>query len=183
MARKPSLVGQMFGRLTVLADAGSRRYGQTKTATQSSCRCACGNVIVVTNSHLRSGHTQSCGCLQRDRCSLPHGVANDNLAVDRIKRSARARRLEWNLDDAFVRSLLAAPCHWCGDVRVNKFGGNFRFNGKLGYNGLDRLDSSKGYIATNVVPCCGPCNRMKGTQSTDDFEARCMKIASRRQLR
>ena len=29
-----------------------------------NCKCACGNQIVVAGSHLRSGHTKSCGCLK-----------------------------------------------------------------------------------------------------------------------
>jgi len=28
--------------------------------------------------------------------------------------------------------------------------------------GLDRLNSSKGYENTNVVPCCTACNRVRG---------------------
>lgn len=29
-------------------------------------------------------------------------------------------------------------------------------------HGLDRIDNSKDYHIDNVVPCCGPCNMLKG---------------------
>jgi hypothetical protein len=179
MAKKPSLVGQTFGRLTVLEDAGRKIHRPGNTSALSKCLCACGAETTVANSHLRSGHTQSCGCFQRDQCSLPTGEANDNLALYRIKQGARARNLEWALSDDVVRALLAAPCHWCGDIRVNQLGKNYRLNGRHGYNGIDRLDSASGYVAGNVVACCGPCNLMKRTMSVKEFVERCRRIANR----
>jgi len=58
-----SLVGQQFGRLTVLQDAG-------RTARNSViwlCQCECGEIIKTGTSKLRSGHTRSCGCLGREQ--------------------------------------------------------------------------------------------------------------------
>ena len=49
-----ALVGEKFGRLTVLADLPHRRH---------LCRCECGNAKEADRSHLRSGRTRSCGCL------------------------------------------------------------------------------------------------------------------------
>lgn len=37
------------------------------------------------------------------------------------------------------------------------------------YNGLDRVDSSKGYSLSNVVTCCKICNRAKSDLSQKDF--------------
>ena len=31
------------------------------------CRCKCGNEIDVDTRNLNSGHTQSCGCLQKEK--------------------------------------------------------------------------------------------------------------------
>ncbi len=49
------LKGEVFGRLTVLDDAGSDRRG-----TLCRCRCSCGNEIVVVGRDLRRKHKQSC---------------------------------------------------------------------------------------------------------------------------
>ena len=31
------------------------------------CKCDCGNEIIVSGKHLRSGNTKSCGCYQKER--------------------------------------------------------------------------------------------------------------------
>lgn len=43
------------------------------------CRCACGNECLVRANKLRSGHTKSCGCLQKEMSSiknLKHGQSS-----------------------------------------------------------------------------------------------------------
>jgi hypothetical protein len=67
-----NLTGRRFGRLTVL------RRGKTHRARiYWVCRCACGNPVKeVLGSQLRTGRTQSCGCLRSEllvaRCTT-HG--------------------------------------------------------------------------------------------------------------
>ena len=39
----------------------------------------------------------------------------------------------------------------------------------LAYNGLDRVDNSRGYEPSNVVPCCRRCNRAKDDMSSQEF--------------
>lgn len=38
-------------------------------------------------------------------------------------------------------------------------------------NGVDRVDSSRGYDKENIVPCCKICNRSKSDMSESDFIA------------
>lgn len=56
------LKGQKFGRLKVLNFA----YSKNKRRFWK-CQCEEGNVLTVPTTHLRSGHTQSCGCFQKER--------------------------------------------------------------------------------------------------------------------
>ena len=60
-----NLIGQKFGRLTVIKRVGSNHHGQS----QWLCSCDCGNKneIVVVGSSLTSGHTKSCGCLNIEK--------------------------------------------------------------------------------------------------------------------
>lgn len=70
---------QRFGRLVVLSPH-SRVSARQKIAWL--CQCDCGNTAVVMGEHLRSGHTQSCGCLQSDvttERNMTHGMADDGL--------------------------------------------------------------------------------------------------------
>jgi len=48
-----------------------------------------------------------------------------------------------------VTAIICRPCFYCG-----------RFSDSV-LNGLDRYDNSKGYIPSNVQPCCTMCNMMK----------------------
>lgn len=57
---KDDLTGMKFGRLTVIERA------ENKNACWR-CKCDCGNEVVVNGDNLRSQHTLSCGCLQKER--------------------------------------------------------------------------------------------------------------------
>ena len=62
MPKLIDLTGKRFGKLIVL----SRNKNNTKNNhPRWNCRCDCGKEIIVQGSHLRSGHTQSCGCVQK----------------------------------------------------------------------------------------------------------------------
>lgn len=57
------ITGETFGRLTVKHFSGKDKWGKVKWVCECSCGC---NEIEVIASKLKSGHTRSCGCLQRD---------------------------------------------------------------------------------------------------------------------
>lgn len=59
---KTRLIGKKFGRLTVLEYGGND--GQNSIWR---CRCDCGNEITLRDCKLVTGHTKSCGCLQREK--------------------------------------------------------------------------------------------------------------------
>lgn len=57
------IINQKYGRLTV-----------TKSVKKSGisyyeCVCDCGNIITTSSSHIRNGHTKSCGCYRNDMTS------------------------------------------------------------------------------------------------------------------
>lgn len=67
------LTGQVFSRLTAVSQAERNRHNQTTWL----CKCECGREVVVSTHKLRSGHTTSCGCFQRQRAAeanLKHGL-------------------------------------------------------------------------------------------------------------
>lgn len=67
-SRALDLTGQRFGRLAVIDREGSDRWGKARWL----CLCECGNKVVVRARDLRSGDTQSCGCLQAERTAATH---------------------------------------------------------------------------------------------------------------
>lgn len=50
-------------------------------------------------------------------------------------------------------------------------------------NGIDRLDSEKGYVKENCVPCCWDCNRMKQTLTEQQFLKKVEQIYNYRMIR
>lgn len=59
---KEDLTGKTFGRLTAIRPV--RKEGNRKKFWL--CSCSCGAEKIVEQSHLKSGHTQSCGCYRRE---------------------------------------------------------------------------------------------------------------------
>lgn len=53
-----NLVGQRFGKLVVVREAGRNAGNKVMWL----CQCDCGNVKAVDRGSLRSGHTRTCGC-------------------------------------------------------------------------------------------------------------------------
>lgn len=69
MPREISLIGKVFGRLTVVGKADSYVSPSGKHRdTRWICECSCPdhNRIIVTRHQLKNGITRSCGCLRRE---------------------------------------------------------------------------------------------------------------------
>ena len=60
---RESFLGQKFARLTIVEENFKTR------STKARCLCDCGNYITVTRADVVSGHTKSCGCLQKEKAS------------------------------------------------------------------------------------------------------------------
>lgn len=61
------LTGKTFGRLTVV-----RRVVDPEKQPKWLCVCVCGHPTIVFGNALRTGATESCGCLQREQATT-HG--------------------------------------------------------------------------------------------------------------
>lgn len=71
-AKVKDLTGKTFGRLVV----GSFDSLRSPHGAFWNCRCICGGSVTVRADTLKSGFSQSCGCLAREvasRCHLKHG--------------------------------------------------------------------------------------------------------------
>ena len=110
---------------------------------------------------------------------------------NKFRVMARHRGHEFILTREQLANIVFRVCHYCGcepyqrmQLRRNIPGMGTRIPVKwLTYNGVDRVDSSKGYTVDNCVPCCGVCNRMKNDQTYPDFIARIRKILDRAEER
>lgn len=161
--------GQIINRFTVLRlshkDSRMRKFYLV--------RCSCGTEKTVNSALLISGNTQSCGCLAREirkAQRLPNDRGMINQIILQAKRHAKDRGLSWRLTYNKVDRIVRMPCAYCGIV-----GGNIKRNKNnpdgFRYNGIDRIDSSRGYTNENVAPCCRTCNVAKNKMSVEDFQS------------
>lgn len=180
------LTGLRFGRLVVLVLAEEHEIkhhvGRSKYWV---CHCDCGNDKVICSHALMTGITTSCGCYhseisaqmgrntrgtKRPDVSLPIYVAGLNGLYGKYKRQAKEKDRNFELTLEEFGDLTKQNCHYCGKDPLQSFHKN-QFNGDYLYNGLDRMDSSKGYTIDNVVTCCGECNRRKSDMPYEEFLA------------
>ena len=62
MGKRLDLVGQRFGRLTVIKEYGKDKHGKVLWL----CKCDCGNEVITRSDKLRGGGIKSCGCYKKD---------------------------------------------------------------------------------------------------------------------
>lgn len=167
------LTNKKFGKLTVI-----ERVNKKKNVAHWRCLCDCGNETVVIGRDLRSGHTKSCGCWRYEATrnnTYKNGMYYDgtNLTIiySNYKRAASIRGLTFELNYADFRKITSMDCHYCG-IKPSNFS-KFKGQGHLrasAYNGIDRVDNSKGYVLENCVPCCKQCNFAKHSMSMNEWE-------------
>jgi len=100
-----------------------------------------------------------------------HGeLANAHRLFIRYRKSAKSRDLHFELTETEVLEITSKPCHYCGcppSREVDEYDKDHPYV----YNGIDRMDNSKGYTIDNVVPCCLTCNRAKNQKGYEEFRS------------
>lgn len=177
------LTGQRFNMLTVLSRAGS---DPKDGKTLFNCLCDCGRQVVIRGNTLRPGKRGqapkqiSCGCHKtKSRVEL-HNYLKAGYVY-----SAKQRGYEFSLSQDQFERLVSSSCHYCGVPASRPFPRSYRSVNKevevFLWNGIDRVDSSKGYTPDNVVSCCLTCNHMKLDHSREDFLAHIERILNHQQ--
>lgn len=166
--KESELVGKRFGYLTILKQVSSKSRG-----TRWLCRCDCGNEKEVDWSNLQSGQTVSCNCGLWKKRMQAESVLSNALYVQYVM-GAKKRGFLFNLAKEEVKELTTRKCHYCGSEPSTLLK---RPRGTLLYNGIDRVDNTIGYLASNCVTCCKVCNFMKGTMSHQQFLEHVAKIS------
>ena len=160
MSKLLDITGQTFGNLTVLYRDGYNSVGRFTW----KCSCTCGKDTWATSNQLKSGRKLTCGCSKK----LPNGEGNLNWIFGQYKYSAKAREIKFTLSKEQFKDLTSRNCYYCGfpPSTITTYRGS---NGIYKYNGVDRINNSKGYTSDNCVPCCDMCNKAKNKHSKDKF--------------
>lgn len=146
MSKFIDLTGKVFGRLRVL----ERDKGANSKQVTWMCICDCGQKTAVLGYHLRSGHTQSCGCLCKERISeikKTHGLRKSPIYA--VWANMKNRCLNPNVrayKDYGARGI--AVCReWLTDFQA--FHDWCLANGYKRGLEIDRIDNDGGYRPGN----------------------------------
>ena len=157
------LTGKSFGKLIPVAITDRK-----KTGCYWLCRCECGQETTVRSSHLLSGSVSSCGCSYNDYWKTMAKPDSCYKVVYRsYKKSASVKNRSFNIRFEDFKKLILSDRCYCGatasNIRAYK-GVSFQ------YNGIDRIDNTKGYELDNCTSCCSICNRAKGNSTFQEYK-------------
>ena len=161
--RTKNEIGHRYGHLTVLVQAPTLYH-----KSRWQCRCDCGRITETSGNNLRVGYTRSCGCRR--------GGLNDSSAMRQARnlyrRNAQLRGLVFDISEEDFERITKLDCYYCGTHPSNVY--KIARKGKITntpyiYNGLDRIENTKGYSLDNVVPACIVCNRAKSDMPINEF--------------
>lgn len=115
------------------------------------------------------GDTDDCGKLRKRQLEDEKGNNINCLprTIEQIKSCAQRLNVEYTLQAKDIYDCKIASCRYC---KVHPPGGC----------GVDRIDSTVGYVQGNYVACCHTCNMMKNINSEQVFIVLCCMITLRR---
>lgn len=88
MPKLIDLTGKRFERLIVI----ERDFSKSTKATMWLCRCDCGKTVIVNGKHLKSGHSKSCGCLQKEKAANTMKKIVQPISIEKIKQDLTNQR-------------------------------------------------------------------------------------------
>lgn len=138
-----NLVDIRFGRLVVVEMVNNNKCGDLRWL----CQCDCGQRSVVCGRNLKSGNTQSCGCL-REESRIRHGHSS------RLKQSGTYESWHQMIQRCNNPKNKRYPTYGGRGIRVSEHWKLFvNFLEDMGERppnrSIDRIDNDKGYFKEN----------------------------------
>ena len=148
---------------------GIDRLNSTIGYTEDNCISCCNTCNIIKGSLDPTTFINRCEHICTYRGLIEDGILYPELFCDHnsstfsnYKNSATRRKKEFNIDKNIFEIIKKKNCYICG-----------KKNSTEHTNGIDRIDSTKGYIIENIESCCGECNFMKNKFSLDLFLEKC----------
>ena len=149
-------------------------------------RCDCGKEIEVESYKIH--WRKSCGCLvqkqnfKRAYKSRSYDTVTISQEYTNHRRNAKTAGRAYMKKQDWLK-IVKQPCFYCGEIDIRNRAAMDSYKKLRGVtlkqgdiekyavelNGVDRVDSNKGYEMDNVVPCCSMCNRMKNKYTYKEF--------------
>lgn len=150
MYKHNDLNGMIFGRLKVI-----RENGRTKDRhIVWVCQCECGNIVNVSSHELITGHTKSCGCLQKDITSsmrYKHGDRDSRLysvwkTIKKRCENKNCKSYKW-----YGAKGVSVCEEWQDYIKFKKWAieNGYNENAPKGECTIDRIDPCGNYEPSN----------------------------------
>jgi 5-methylcytosine-specific restriction endonuclease McrA len=173
-------IDNRYGHLVVIERANNDLFNNAMWL----CRCDCGNYILTQGSSLRRGKVKSCGNRYIHKTGKKRSGNAPLLHLFRMyKNRAKKKNMVFSIPLEDFKKLIAKDCFYCGSKpSIHYAYHRTRYTTGIGTdefvfgNGLDRINSRKGYSLSNCVPCCVICNRAKQNMSIEDFKKHILRI-------
>ncbi len=139
------LVGEIFGRLAVLREAGTNASGNVLW----ECLCSCGSSATVIGTLLRRGDTRSCGCLFAEGNARTHGGSRTRIYgvfKNMLRRCTNPHDRSWKYYGG--RGITVCD-EWRGRGGFGRFRDHVKQSPGPGYT-IERIDNNRGYSPGNV---------------------------------
>lgn len=166
-----NLTGRQYGKLLVL-----EKQESIDDCVIWKCLCDCGKMTMVPSHRLNSRKTTSCGCSQFDIHWKGCGELSGEL-WGRIKRGAKSRGFQFDLEIEDAWDLYLKQERKCAISGVDIIFSTYYKGQRKQTASLDRINSNKGYIISNVQWVHKVVNKLKNKFSDDEFIFWCHRIS------
>ena len=158
-----------------------------------ACKCECGSENKIYKEYLlKNNKLNSCGCDNGNAKRILNAIPRKWKHVMNIykNRALKRDKREFSLSEIEFKTLIESVCVYCGDTGSNciypkpkKTSKKYRIK-ELAYyyNGIDRIDNTKGYTLENCIPCCWRCNQAKHDMEQREFLAWITRITLYRKV-
>lgn len=160
-----TFLGQKFSMLTTI----SEDYKDHRGFWVVDCDCECGTKSKPIRLPMLFNHDViSCNCFGEKRMFVDDPWAS----IFKVWKAkiANAGKHEVTISFEEWKNIVQQNCYLCGQKPNQNLD---RLVCDLKKNGIDRVDSSKGYISGNCKPCCKDHNYMKLNKSLEKFMELC----------
>jgi len=173
------LTDKQFSSLTPIS-YGLHKTKGGKDELKWKCKCVCGNVCYIRSSQLTKKLRTDCKNCSKKRQTrkqtLPLQQSTFNRIYRTYKRQAKYCKRVFDISKEEFQNIINKDCAYCGSPPLQYSDGYKR-------NGIDRIDSDKGYTKQNIAPCCEMCNHAKSYHPKDKFLSWALQLYKYQQLK
>jgi hypothetical protein len=167
--------GETSGRLKILGPP-IKEKGQ-RQRQRYPVQCECGVLKEVKAHVFKRGLLYGCKCSDGGLTQFSARAAVDSSRPEHLKEvgfkkvisnlmsGARLRNFDVQVTEEQIYEVVTQNCFYCGEppssFPIHGYKNKEPKRGTVPYTGVDRIDSSIGYLPGNIRPCCAVCNTMK----------------------